>query len=354
MKLEESFHAPAWIGGAHAQTIGGRLLRTTAGVSFRKERLETPDGDFLDLEHAAVEGHPLPQGAPIVLKLHGLEGSAHSGYSVELARALARRGVGSVGLNFRSCGGEMNRTARFYHSGETDDLALVLTHLHRTTPADRLGALGFSLGGNVLLKYLGEQGPRAGDKLTAAVAVSVPYDLGACADRMNRGMARVYARFFLRSLRAKVRAKGSQLAGLCQVEEGLKATRVRDFDEALTAPLHGFANADDYYRRSSAGQFLASITIPTLLIHSMDDPIAVAESIPHEAIAGNPNLSTAFTATGGHVGFVDGPGPWAASFWAEQRGAEFLATVLNGRAAEWSSSRAPASSATAPPPSRPA
>jgi predicted alpha/beta-fold hydrolase len=354
VRLDESFHAPAWIRGAHAQTIGGRLLRKTGGVGFRKERIETPDGDFVDLEYAAVEGHALAPDAPIVLKLHGLEGSAHSGYSVELARALARRGVRSVGLNFRSCGGEMNRTARFYHSGETEDLALVLAHLHRTFPAKRLGALGFSLGGNVLLKYLGEQGASAGGQLAAAVAVSVPYDLGACADRMNRGGARIYASFFLRSLRAKVRAKEAQLAGLCQVERGLKAKRVRDFDEALTAPLHGFAGAEDYYRRSSAGQFLSRISIPTLLIHSLDDPIAVAESIPHGTIEGNPHLTTALTATGGHVGFVEGPGPWSPSFWAEQRGAEFLATVLNGPAAESFSSKAPASSAAVPPPPRPA
>ena len=354
MKLEPSFKAPAWLRGAHAQTIGGRLLRKTGGVTFRRERIETPDGDFLDLEYATVEGYPLPPETPLVLKLHGLEGSAHSGYSVELARALARRGVRSVGLNFRSCGGEMNRTARFYHSGETDDLARVLAHLHRTTPAPCLGALGFSLGGNVLLKYLGEQGVKAGDQVRAAVAVSVPYDLGACADRMTRGGARVYASFFLRSLRAKVRAKRDQLGGLCQVERVLKAKTVREFDQALTAPLHGFASAEEYYRRSSAGQFLPSITVPTLLIHSLDDPIAVAEAIPHDAIQENPDLSTAFTATGGHVGFVQGPGPWAPSFWAEQRGAEFLATVLTGRAAEWSWSKAPGSSATAPPPPRPA
>jgi len=328
MASAEEFVAPGWLRGAHAQTIGGRLLRTTGGVSFRKERLTTPDGDFLDLEFAAVEGIPLPEQAPLVLKLHGLEGSAHSGYSVELARALAGKGVRSVGLNFRSCGGEMNRTARFYHSGETDDLAFVLDHLLQTTPASRLGVLGFSLGGNVLLKYLGEQGAAAERKVRTAVAVSVPYDLAACANRMTRGFARIYAAFFLRSLRAKVRSKKTQLAGLCELDRVLTATKVRDFDDALTAPLHGFAGAEDYYTRSSAGQFLHAITIPTLLIHSMDDPIAVADSIPHALIAANTHLETAFTETGGHVGFVSGPGPWAPRFWAEERGAGYLAATL--------------------------
>lgn len=324
-----AFHAPAWIRSGHAQTIGGRLLRKTTGVSFRKERLDTPDGDFLDLEYATVDGLPLNDDAPLVLKLHGLEGSAHSGYSVELARALAQRGIRSVGLNFRSCGGEMNRAARFYHSGETGDVALVLDHLLRVTPAGRLGALGFSLGGNVLLKYLGEQAGAGRDKLAAAVAVSVPYDLSACADRMSEGAARVYAAFFLRSLRAKVRAKEALLQGTCKVGDVLRARKVRDFDQALTAPLHGFADADEYYRLSSAGQFLNAIAVPTLLIHSMDDPIAVAEVIPHDTIAANSHLETAFTASGGHVGFVAGPGPWAPSFWAEERGAEFLAKWLN-------------------------
>ncbi|MEO8201938.1 MAG: alpha/beta fold hydrolase, partial [Gemmatimonadota bacterium] len=153
-----AFVAPLWIRRAHAQTIGGRLLRSTAGVTFRRERLDTPDGDFLDLEYSAVEHLQLPDTAPLVLTLHGLEGSAHSGYSVQLARALARRGVRSVGLNFRSCGGEMNRAARFYHSGETEDLGLVLDHLAQSVAPGHLGALGFSLGGNVLLKYLGERG----------------------------------------------------------------------------------------------------------------------------------------------------------------------------------------------------
>jgi predicted alpha/beta-fold hydrolase len=221
----------------------------------------------------------------------------------------------------------MNRLARFYHSGDTADLALVLTHLHATTPPARLGALGFSLGGNVLLKYLGEMGSLAPGLLRAAVAVSVPYDLAACADRMSEGSGRAYAAFFLRSLRGKVRAKEALLASHCNVDRVLTARNVRDFDEALTAPLHGFANAEDYYRRSSAGPFLSAIAIPTLLIHSMDDPIAVPESIPHDRIAENRCLETAFTDHGGHVGFVMGT-PWAPGFWAEERGAEFLANQL--------------------------
>ncbi|HEV8122981.1 MAG TPA: alpha/beta fold hydrolase [Gemmatimonadales bacterium] len=318
--------APAWLRGAHAQTIAGRLLRRKRGVSFRGERIDTPDGDFLDLEWSSVDGMPLPPDAPLVLKLHGLEGSAHSGYSVELARALAGLGVRSVGLNFRSCGAEMNRTARFYHSGETADLATVLEHLDTTHPGTRLGVLGFSLGGNVLLKYLGERGGSAG--IRAAVAVSVPYDLAACAAAMSRGTEQIYARFFLRSLREKARAKRELLEGRCNLAGALAAKTFREFDDALTAPLHGFADAPAYYRESSAGPYLSRIRVPTLLIHALDDPIAPAGSIPRDLIAANPMLSTAFTERGGHVGFVTGAVPWKVRFWAEETAAEFLALHL--------------------------
>ena len=317
---------PLWLRGAHAQTIGGRLLRRKSGVSFRLERIETADGDFLDLEWAEVAGASLAPDAALVLKLHGLEGSAHSGYSVELARALASRGVRSVGLNFRSCGAEMNRTARFYHSGETGDLTTVLQHLGKTHPAARLGVLGFSLGGNVLLKYLGEQGDQAG--LSAAVAISVPYDLAACAQAMNRGTEKIYARFFLRSLREKARAKRELLVGRCDLDRALEARSFGEFDDALTAPLHGFADAASYYRESSAGPYLARIRKPVLLIHALDDPIAPAGSIPRDLIAANPMVSTAFTERGGHVGFITGAVPWNIRFWAEETGAEFLALHL--------------------------
>lgn len=329
MKIEgngKTYQAPAWLRGAHAQTIAGRLLRGTRGVTFRLERIETPDGDFLDLEWATVDGTALAQDAPLVLKLHGLEGSAHSGYSVELARALAARGVRSVGLNFRSCGAEMNRTARFYHSGETGDLTTVLEHLATTHPSARVGALGFSLGGNVLLKYLGEQGDQA--RLHSAVAISVPYDLAACAQAMSRGTEKIYASFFLRSLRRKVRAKRELLEGRCDVGRALAARSFREFDDAITAPLNGFADAASYYRESSAGPFLAGIRRPALLIHALDDPIAPAGSIPRAEISANPLLSTAFADRGGHVGFITGNVPWKVRFWAEETGAEFLASHL--------------------------
>ncbi len=314
-----------WLPGAHAQTIGGRLLRHAGDVSFRSERLETPDGDELVLEYTTVGERPPDATAPLVLTLHGLEGSAHSDYTAELARALSAHGMRSVGLNFRSCGGAPNRTARFYHSGETEDLGLVIEHL-RQSHGGPLAGVGFSLGGNVLLKYLGEHGS-TDSGLAAAAAISVPYDLAESAARIDGGAGRIYARFFLRSLRQKVLAKRAMLEELVDMERVLAARTVRDFDDALTAPLHGFRDAADYYARSSAGPYLPAVRVPTLLIHAADDPMAPGDLVPREAIAANPCLTLLMPEEGGHVGFVEGT-PGHHHLWAEDAAAEFVAVRL--------------------------
>lgn len=315
-----------WLPGGHAQTIGGRLLRHAGDVSFRAERVETPDGDELVLEYTSVGGRPPDPAAPLVLTLHGLEGSAHSNYTAELARALAAHGVRSVGLNFRSCGGIPNRTARFYHSGETGDLALVIEHLRRRHGGP-LAAVGFSLGGNVLLKYLGERQTTDAAGVAGAAAISVPYDLAESAARIDGGAGRIYARFFLRSLRQKVLAKRAMLEELVDMERVLAARTVQEFDDALTAPLHGFTDAADYYARSSAGPYLPAIRVPTLLIHAGDDPMAPGDLVPREAIAANPCLTLLMPEEGGHVGFVEGT-PGHRHLWAEDAAAEFVAGEL--------------------------
>lgn len=321
-----SFTPAWWLPGPHAQTIGARVLRSRRGVRLRRERLDTPDGDFLDLDFAEVAG--VDSGtAPMVLVLHGLEGSADSKYALETYRALARTGVASVGLNFRSCGGEINRAPRLYHSGETGDLALVLDHLGDRFPRRALGAVGFSLGGNVLLKYLGEQGRRAQGRLGAAVAISVPFDLSAGADYLERGFARVYRRRLVRQLQGKIAAKRAMLDGLIDLGRARAARTFREFDDAATAPLHGFTGVEDYYRRSSSARFLGEVAVPTLLIHSRDDPFLPPDAVPDAATRANPHLTAAFTERGGHVGFVAGS-IGAPVFWAEQVAAEFLAARL--------------------------
>jgi uncharacterized protein len=324
------FRPSAWLPGAHAQTIAGRLLRRAAPPTFRRERVDLPDGDFVDLDHAepaALTGGAAPD-APIVLLLHGLEGSARRGYAINVYRELAARGVRAVGLNFRSCSGEPNRAARLYHSGDTADIEHVLRLLAARHPAAPRGAIGFSLGGNALLKLLGELGTAAADLTHAAAAVSVPYDLAAGADALERTtMGRFYTRRFVRSLVAKAEARAPLLDGICDLDRVRVARSFREFDDAATAPIHGFADAADYYARSSSAGLLPAIRIPTLLLHAADDPFLPGTAFPHAAAAANPYIRAVVTPCGGHVGFIEGS-PWAPRFWAEHTATAFLATRL--------------------------
>jgi uncharacterized protein len=325
MDGDHSFRPAWWLPGPHAQTLAGNLLRRRGGVETERERLELEDGDFLDLDWAvSVAGVRPDPGAPLVLVLHGLEGAASSTYVLEMQRALAAVGLASVALNFRSCSGEPNRLPRFYHSGETGDLARALASLGQRLPARRLGAVGFSLGGNVLLKYLGERGA-AGERagVEAAAAVSVPFDLAAGLGKLERGASRLYHRYLLRKLRRKARAKAATLSGRVDLEALLAVRSIRDFDERLTAPLHGFRDSADYYARCSSSQFLASIRVPTLLLHSADDPFLPAAAVPRREVESNQFLEAHFPSRGGHVGFVAGP-PWRPHFWAERTAAAFL------------------------------
>lgn len=313
-----------WLPGPHCQTVGARWTRRRAGVRLTRERITLPDGDFLDLDWPEAAPGADPSRA-LVIVLHGLEGSARSGYALETYRQLARHGLAAVGLNFRSCSGELNRGRRLYHSGETGDLRHVLALLRRRYPAARIGAVGFSVGGNVLLKHLGEEGQ--GAAVEAAAAVSVPYDLAESAGFTERGVARLYVRRLLRSLRAKVRARRADLEAFIDARRALAARTFREFDDAATAPLHGFRDADDYYARASSAGFLGAIGVATLLIHATDDPFLPPSVIPRDAVAANPSLRAAFVECGGHVGFVSGP-PWRPRYWAESRAAAFLADRL--------------------------
>ncbi|MBV9773371.1 MAG: hydrolase [Gemmatimonadetes bacterium] len=328
------FRPAWWLRGAHAQTIVGRYLRNRQVLALHRERVDTPDGDFLDLDFARVDGvgwDTVRPGDPVAVVLHGLEGSTRSGYVLQTLRELAARGIRGVAVNFRTCGGEPNRIARFYHSGETEDLAFVVGLLRERWPDSPLGAVGYSLGGNVLLKYLGERG--AESPVRAAAAVSVPFDLGAGATSMERGMGRIYTWSFLRSLRRKYAAKRGIIGDAVDGARVLSARTFREFDDAATAPLHGFRDAEDYYTRSSSAGFVDRIRVPTLLLHSVDDPFLPNGAIPHEAIRGNPFLAEGFTRGGGHVGFVHGK-PWAPEFWAEGEAARFLAEHLGGGAGQ--------------------
>ena len=319
-----SFRPPRWLRGRHAQTVWGALVRLPVRLPLVHERWELPDGDFVDVELLRA---PAPD-SPVVVVCHGLEGSSKAGYVRGLLGELRARGVGAVALNFRGCSGEPNRLPRFYHSGDTGDLAFIVERLRAEQPGRALGLAGFSLGGNVVAKYLGERGDAVPPEVRAGAVVSVPFDLALCARTLDGAdfMAGVYRGRFLRRLRAKVIAKARTHASL-PVSGARAARTLRDWDHAVTAPLHGFASAEDYYARSSAGPLLPSVKRPLLIIAAEDDPFIPPAALPRAAAAQNPLLQLEISREGGHVAFVHGP-PWWTRRHAERRAAEFLVEKL--------------------------
>ena len=320
----QSFRRAWWLPGAHLQTLGARALRRAGGVPIRRTRVELPDGDFVDLDFSYPRHWDGRTDAPYVLLLHGLEGSAQSKYALETYRNLDLHGLRGVGLNFRSCSGELNRLPRLYHSGDTEDLAFTIAWLTARYPDRPFGVIGFSLGGNVLLKFLGERGSDLPAQLVSAVAISVPFDLGRGATHLKRLGGRVYVSYLLRKLQRKVVAKKQMLVDKIDYDRAVSARDFWEFDDSATAPLHGFAGADDYYQRSSSVGFLDAIQIRTLLLHAEDDPFLPSDCMPRDAAERNANLLANFTPAGGHVGFVSGSVPWRPVFWAEREAARFM------------------------------
>ncbi len=288
--------------GPHAQTILGSLMRPGRHVPARRERWTTPDGDFLDVDHVSA-----PAEAPHVLVLHGLEGSSRAGYVLETLRGIARRGWGAVALNFRSCSGEPNVHARSYNSGDPTDALFTVKQMR-----ERLGirgpvfGVGFSLGGSVLLNLLARTGSDC--PLDGGAAVSVPFELGTCADLLDRGpgLTFIYKRMFLASLKAKALGRtGSEGGAVLDPKRIREADGIRAFDGAVTAPLFGYPSAEAYYADCSTAPRLRDIVRPTVLVTAEDDPIAPARCLPDDVLD-NPWLSLVRTERGGHVGFIGG------------------------------------------------
>jgi predicted alpha/beta-fold hydrolase len=292
-------------------------------VPLSRERVLTPDGDFIDLDWLAG-----PSAAPLLLVLHGLEGSGRSHYVTGLLRQARARGWRGVALNFRSCSGEPNHLPRFYHSGDTEDLETVVKLLVERQADLRLVVVGVSLGGNVVIKWLGERAADVPAQLVAAAAISVPFDLAACARVLDHGLRRaVYAENFLRTMRRKVRDKARHFPGFVDVDAVRRARTFSEYDRIVTAPLHGFADERDYWERASSGPYLKSIRRPTLLISALDDPIVPAGGLPDPRML-PPNVVAEFTERGGHGGFWEGRWPWRLESWAERRAIAFLAGEL--------------------------
>ncbi|MEJ5865637.1 hydrolase [Pseudomonas farsensis] len=303
-----TFHPAIGLSNPHLQTLWGPLWRKLPALERSRERLWLADGDFLDLDSYG----PHRADAPLVLVLHGLTGSSSSHYVKGLQLALQARGWASVAVNWRGCSGEPNLLARSYHSGASGDLAETIRHLRALRPLAPLYAVGYSLGGNVLLKYLGESG--ADSQLQAAVAVSVPFRLDQCADRIGLGFSKVYQAHFMREMLAYVQGKQQHFRDnghherLAEIERLGSLRNLRtfwDFDGKVTAPLNGFKDADEYYRHASSRYYLGANRTPTLIIQASDDPFVFNHSLPEAGeLAAQTQLE--LHRRGGHVGFVEG------------------------------------------------
>ena len=307
------YQAPPWLRSAHAQTLWP-LLSMPALPDYRRERWDTPDGDFVDLDWIAG-----PAAAPLLILFHGLEGSSRSHYSRSLMHAAGQRGWRGVVVHFRGCSGEPNRLARAYHSGDSAEIDWILRALVSRGP---LFPVGISLGGNALLKWLGEQGAAASSVVTAAAAISAPLDLAAADAALSRGFKRIYVRHFLHSLIPKALAKLGRYPGLYAASAVRAARSLRDFDDVVTAPLHGFRGAADYYAKSSAGQYLGGIKVATLMVNALNDPLLPAAVLPDPRLLSGA-LALETPRAGGHVGFVSGPFPGNLD-WLPRRLLEFF------------------------------
>jgi predicted alpha/beta-fold hydrolase len=318
MNMLPPYRAPAWLPGGNLQTLYPALLAPRPRVAYRRERWDTPDGDFIDLDWSGALNAGSNQ--PLLALFHGLEGSSNSHYARALMDAAARRGWRGVVVHFRGCSGELNRLPRAYHSGDSAEIDWILRRLHAQHPGSALFAVGISLGGNALLKWLGEQRDAAAGVVRRAAAISAPLDLHAAADALERGFNMNYTRNFLATMKRKSLAKLHMHAGLFDAERLHAARTLREFDDLVTARLHGFAGVDDYYTRASSKPLLARITVPTLLLNARNDPF-----LPTQALPAATELSAAVTALfpedGGHCGFPDARGGLG---WMPQTVLEFV------------------------------
>jgi predicted alpha/beta-fold hydrolase len=321
------FRPAPWLKNRHLQTIWPAMPWVRGPKpALQHEWLELPDGDRTALEWLAVDRQHQRDERPLLIILHGLEGSADSPYCRHLMWAAAARGWRAVVLHFRDCGDYRNRLPRRYHAGETADLRFFIKRELALGQQAPIVAAGYSLGGNALLKYLGES--RADTPLAAAVAVSVPLNLHISAEALQQGFSKLYQSHLLNRMKASVRRKFNPDTAAFDWQRTMTATSFAEFDDAITAPLHGFAGKDDYYDQCSAGHFLGQIEKPTLIIQSLDDPFMTPAVIPtDEKIANCVTLEV--SEHGGHVGFIEGGTPWRPRYYLPERIAKYFDSVIS-------------------------
>jgi predicted alpha/beta-fold hydrolase len=308
--IESTYRAPRWLPGGHLQTIWPARAVPLAVVDYRRERWKTPDGDFIDIDFAQPE--PADAAAPVIAMFHGLEGDSRSHYARSTMRYFADRGWRALVSHFRGCSGEPNLLPRAYHSGDSDECDWVLRSIRARWPRAKLHAVGISLGGNMLAKWLGELGNEAGF-VRAAASIGSPLDLVAGGAALGRGFNLFYTRLFLATLKAKARHKAGQFSGLIQVDALRRARNLYEFDEMYTAPVHGFRSALDYWTRASAKPLLTGVRVPHLVLNARNDPFVPAASLPAAADVSS-RVILEQPDDGGHIGFASGRFPGRLEF----------------------------------------
>ncbi len=305
--MSAACRAPWWLPEGHTQTIIPARWIATPEVVYRRKRWDTPDGDFLDIDFVSDD---VSADAPVLVLFHGLEGDSSSHYARVLMDGCRRHGWRGLVVHFRGCGGEDNRHARAYHSGDSAEIDWVLDRVAGTWPAAPRFAVGISLGGNALAKWCGEQGMAAATTVRACAAISAPFDLAAGGAALERGFNRIYTRMFLRTLIPKALHKVRRFPGLADAQRIRACRTIREFDDAFTAPVHGFRGVDDYWGRSSAKPWLRHVAVPLLALNAANDPFVPAISLPRPADVA-PCVTIDQPAQGGHVGFYAvAPDPW--------------------------------------------
>lgn len=310
------YAAPSWLPGGHLQTIFPATCIVKPKVAYRRERWPTPDGDFIDIDF--VDGKA---GQPFIVLFHGLEGSSDSHYARALMAHIAALGWSGAVPHFRGCSGELNHAPRFYHSGDAEEVGWIIRRLveNHKNMASRFYAAGISLGGNALLRWLGESQHQA-EIVDGACAISAPLDLASGGAALSRGLNMIYTRVFLQTLKPKCLQKLQQFPALFDRDTMLRARNLYEFDNIVTAPLHGYRDTDDYWHRASAKHVLSDITVPTLVLNAQNDPFLPAQHLPRTA---SHHVTLDYPEHGGHVGFVVG-GPPGRTDWLPQRMLHFL------------------------------
>ena len=311
---DNEYHPPWLLGNGHIQTIFPVLFRKIPDLTYTRERIFTPDDDFLDLDWSCIQSRRL------AVISHGLEGCSHRTYVKGMARAANCGGWDALAWNYRGCSGEPNQTLRFYHNGATDDLGLVIDHAVAMGRYDEIALIGFSLGGNLTLVHLGRD--RVNPKVSKAVVFSVPCNLSTSVALLASPANRIYMKRFLRLLHEKIKAKKALMPDRIDDDGYDNIKDFKEFDDRYTAPIHGFRDAKEYWRQCASQQFIPDIRVPTLIVNAANDPFLTKECFPVAEVKANRNVSLSIPKSGGHVGFVAFNRD--RMYWSEYQAVSFL------------------------------